>query len=191
MLEQLKQFVEPLKRRILLMVGRAVLTAVKDDGGIQLIDAELMQGEFRTDIERFQDYGFTGVPPVDSEGVIVFLGGDRAHGLVLRMDSRANRLKGLKSGETAHYSQFGGYAKFTEDHEYHVRSNKWKMQGENYELMQTLIDIATQLKELADKLSTDTTNTMLGPMQLNGFATYASIKAQVDTLIGQLEEITV
>jgi len=188
--DQLVRFVEPLKRRILMMLARAVVRTIYDDSGIQLAKVEVFSDEKRDKLERFQDYGLTCNPPVDSEAIVAFIGGNRNHGVVLRIDNREFRLKNLAIGEVALYTDEGDYIHFKRNRELHVRTNKWKLQGESDELMDILTDITKQLKTLADTLSNDTTNTIFGPMKLNSFATYTTIKSNVQALITKLEGLT-
>ena len=44
-------------------------------------------------------------------------------------------------------------------------------------------ELITQVQLLAKTLSTDTTNTIFGPMQLNAFETYTQIAEDVETLV--------
>lgn len=183
--EQMNDFIAPLKRRILLMTAKAVVNLIDDAGGIQMVQVGALADETR-DVERFQDYGLTSHPPKKSEAVVLFLGGDRAHGVALRVDSSAFRKKDLEEGEVALYTDEGDYAHFRRDREFLIRSNKFNVQGETDALMDLLIDVATEAKNGFDKLSTDTTNTILGPMQLNGFAYYTARKVALETLISKL-----
>ena len=98
----------PLRRRVRLMVSRAVLAApVNDAGGIQVVQVKLLEGEVRDGVERMQNYGFTGVPLAGAEGVMVCVGGDRDHGIVIAMDDRRYRIKGMQPGEVALYDDLG------------------------------------------------------------------------------------
>lgn len=60
--------------------------------------------------------------------------------------------------------------------------------GQN-ELISLLDQITQQLQQLATTLSTDTVNTMLGPMKLNAFATYQTIGQTVQKLDQLLETL--
>lgn len=99
--------IRALQNRIMMLIGRCVLEAVNDGGGIQTIKASLLAGENRDGMEHFQNYGFTSVPFAGAEGVVVFPGGNREHGLVIAIDDRRFRLKGLKNGEVAMYTDQG------------------------------------------------------------------------------------
>ena len=62
-------------------------------------------------------------------------------------------------------------------------AGKFKIQkvgGE--ELFDLVIQLTEQVRLMAEKLSTDTTNTMLGPMKLNFFADYAAVMTAVNTI---------
>lgn len=100
----IKQFTEPLKRRIMLALARGVVTAINDTTKLQALQVSLLAGEIRDDLERFQEYGFTSVPFPQAEAAVVFLGGNRDHGLVIAVDDRRYRLQGLANGEVAIYT---------------------------------------------------------------------------------------
>lgn len=110
----------PLRRRVRLMVARSVVSLVTDGGGIQLVQVKLLAGEVRDGVERFQNYGFTSVPHPGAEGVMVCVGGDRDHGLVIAMDDRRYRLKGLAEGEVAIYDDQGQACHLKRDKTIHL-----------------------------------------------------------------------
>ncbi len=99
----MKGLLDDMRNRIRLMVGRAVISMVSDAGGIQKLQGQLLAGETQDDMERVQHYGFTSVPLGGAEAVVVFPGGLRDHGLVIAVDDRRYRLKGLQGGEVALY----------------------------------------------------------------------------------------
>ncbi len=150
---------------------------------------EVLADEVREDVQRFQDYGFTSNPPVDSEAILAFVGGNRAHGLVLRAEHRESRKKNLQPGEVAVYTQFGDYMHLDKDGNLRIKAKNIRVEGESDELFSLIEDFLTEEINLADKLSTDTTNTLLGPMQLNGFAYYAARKAALQTIKDKLTAI--
>lgn len=93
------------------MVSRVVLSAVDDSMKMQILKVNGLamddSQEIREGIERFQNYGFTGVPFKDAEGVVLYVGGRRDHGLAIAVDDRRYRLKGLQNGEVAVYTDEG------------------------------------------------------------------------------------
>lgn len=98
------KLVGPLRRRVRLMISRAVLAAVNDAGGIQLVQVKLLDGEVRDGVERLQNYGFTSVPKAGAEGLMACVSGDRDHGIIVSMDDRRYRPKSLQPGECAMYT---------------------------------------------------------------------------------------
>lgn len=94
----------PLRRRIGLMVGRAVLRMIDDANGLQILQVDGLDGETLANVERFQQYGFTSHPHPLAEAAMISLGGIRAHSIVIGVDDRRYRLRGLERGEVALYS---------------------------------------------------------------------------------------
>lgn len=104
MIETIQKLTEDMRGKVRLMVGRAILAAIGDAGPIQTAQAKLLADETHDDMERVQEYGFTSVPLPGAEGVVVFVGGNRDHGLIIATDDRRYRLKGLQGGEVALYT---------------------------------------------------------------------------------------
>jgi len=107
MSQVMNKLMQPLQRRVRLMISRALLTLVNDGAGIQVVQVKLLAGEVRDSVERMQSYGFTSVPHAGAEGVMACVSGDRDHGIVIVMDDRRYRLKNLAAGEAALYDDLG------------------------------------------------------------------------------------
>ena len=108
MMATINKLLDPLRRRMRLMIGRAVLAAAADDSkGVQLVQVKLLDGEVADGVERMQSYGYTSVPLAGAEGVMACVSGDRNHGIVVVMDDRRYRLKNLQPGEVALYTDEG------------------------------------------------------------------------------------
>lgn len=106
-LEQLEKFLLPLKRRIQLLVGRGTILQTNDSRKIQTVQASLLKGEIRDALERFQEYGFTSRPKSGAEAIVLFLNGERDHGVVIGVEDRRYRVKSLAEGEVAIYTDEG------------------------------------------------------------------------------------
>jgi phage baseplate assembly protein V len=102
----LSRWINPLKNRIMLMIGRCVLTAVDDSTGYQVAQILAGDGEVLGKLLRLQNFGFTSYPKPGAAGVVAFVGGNRGNGLVLAMDDARYREK-LQEGEAAVYNAFG------------------------------------------------------------------------------------
>lgn len=106
MIRAINKVTAPLARRVNLMVARGVLALVNDAAKMQGVQVQLLSGEVRQ-MERFQNYGFTSMPHAGAEVAAVFVGGNRDHGLVLAVDDRRYRVKGLAAGEVGIYDDLG------------------------------------------------------------------------------------
>ncbi len=105
--DQFNKLIRPLRNRVLNSIARAIVESVDDTKKIQIMKLQLFADEVRTDVERIQNYGFTSVPFSDAEAAVVFPLGNREHGLIIAVDDRKFRLKGLKNGEVALYTDEG------------------------------------------------------------------------------------
>lgn len=99
----IKRLLDPIKKKIFLLIGRALLTAINNSYGTQLIQVKGLNGETITDIERFQEYGFESYPEAGAESVIGFINGNRDLGITLCVHDRRYRPTDLSEGEVAMY----------------------------------------------------------------------------------------
>lgn len=102
----------PLSRKLALMVGRSIVRLVDDATKIQALQVDLLQGETRDQVERFQEYGFTSNPLPGAEAVAVCVAGSRDHVVVVAVDDRRFRLRSLAQGEVALYTDQGDLLHF-------------------------------------------------------------------------------
>jgi len=94
-----------LARRVRLMLGRAVVTVVKDALKLQGLQLTALSGETLDDVERFEDYGLTSKPLTGAEAVIASLGGSRDHAIAVAVTDRRYRPRGvLADGDVALYT---------------------------------------------------------------------------------------
>lgn len=114
-LRAITKMLAPLQTRIANLVSRAVVTLVNDKAKVQLLQLGVLADETRDDVERFQEYGFTSVPLLGAEAVVLFVGGRRDHGLVVAADDRRYRLQGLQPGEVAVYNHAGAKVLLKQD----------------------------------------------------------------------------
>lgn len=123
MLEAIEKMTAGIKQRGLLMVGRCIMRAISDTKAVQLVQIQVLADETQDDVERIQQYGFTSVPLPGAEGVAVFVGGNRDHGLVIACEDRRYRIKGLEGGEVALYDDQGQFVHFKRDGLLHMKAN--------------------------------------------------------------------
>lgn len=99
------KLLHPLARRMRLMVARAVVAVVNDGLPIQGLQITALSDE-PLNAQRVQEYGFTSHPPGGAEAVVLQVGGNRSHMVVIATDDRRYRLK-LEPGEVALYDSQG------------------------------------------------------------------------------------
>lgn len=89
------------------MIARGTVALASAGSMLQTLQMRLTAGEIKDDLEHFEPYGFTSHPQPGAEGVALFLGGDRSHGVVVCVADRRFRLKELRPGEVALYTDEG------------------------------------------------------------------------------------
>jgi phage gp45-like len=91
-------------------VKRVTVERTDDDRLMQEVEINLFHDEKMKEIEHFQPYGVSsrvkgptteGGKKRKAEGVVIFTGGNRSHGIVVVVGDRRYRLKGLQEGEVA------------------------------------------------------------------------------------------
>lgn len=97
------------------MVSRCVVSLVSDSFKMQALQVTMMEGQTSDDVEHFQHYGFTSVPLPGAEGVALAVGGSTGHTIVINVDDRRYRLKGMRDGEVALYDDQGQKVHMTRD----------------------------------------------------------------------------
>jgi len=135
----------PLRNRVYTMITRAVLETVNDSEKMQLVKVSLLAGETRSDVERFQNFGFTSFPPDGAECVAVAVGGNRDHLIIVVADDRATRLKDLAKGESAQYNSRGDKWHLKKDGTLEGEILKLKISNGTAEYTDLLVQLVTAL----------------------------------------------
>lgn len=100
---------KPIKDRLYLIAGKAIIKAVNDGGALQELRISALAGEAMDRVTRMQEFGFASNPPEGSEAIVVALGANRENLVVIATENRAVRFKNLASGEMAIYTDDGTY----------------------------------------------------------------------------------
>lgn len=108
--------VSRLWRRMQLVIGRGRVTTSNDTKTAQLLQIRLGALETRDGTPRLAEFGFTSRPPVGSDVIVLFLGGDRSNAVAIATGHQASRPTGLQEGETMVYDLWGKSIYFTETH---------------------------------------------------------------------------
>jgi phage baseplate assembly protein V len=107
MVNTVKKLLAPLGRRLRLIVGRGVVNLVDDSQPVQRLQITVMSEDTYAGIERFQDYGHTSVPLPGAQHIVLSIGGDPGHRVVIAVEDDRYRPRDLKPGESALYSHTG------------------------------------------------------------------------------------
>jgi phage baseplate assembly protein V len=108
-LEEVRRFIAPLARRVMLTVSRGTLGGVDDAGGLQRSQVTMLAGEVRDNVERVQPFGFSSVPLPGADCLVICVGGNRDHPVIVNVDDRRHRPAGLEAGEVCIYSPQAGH----------------------------------------------------------------------------------
>lgn len=125
----LRRIMLPLEVRLRNSITRAVLAKVDDERKMQEVQLRGLKGEIMTAVERMQEYGFSSVPPEGGEALAVFVGGDRAHGIVVATDDRRHRPTGDGAGDVRLYCRQLGLFLHLDD-----SSSKMALSGDTVEV---------------------------------------------------------
>ncbi len=98
--------IEQLERAVLTLVQRVEVQQVDDNTPIQTVQVSALGQEILAKLERIQPLGLASLPSVNSapDGVVVFVGGDRSHGILLSMEEQGKRPALAAAGDVALYS---------------------------------------------------------------------------------------
>lgn len=165
--------IRPLRNRVLLMIGRGILTAVNADKDIQLASVNLLADETKDKTEIFQQFGFTSYPPPQTECIMLSVGGNRDHGIIIATEKRDLRLKGLSEGDSALYNKKGKFLWLNED-DLKGLVSKIEINNDSHELISVLVEYFETSRDALN-------NTAIGPMPKTA-ASKAALTAVIDKL---------
>ena len=180
----MKKIVEPLARRVSLLVSRCSLNLINDSTQTQTAQAEFFHEEVHDDTEVWQQFGFTSVPPKGSEGIALFLNGERQNPFIIRTEHKESRIKNLEEGESAIYSSCGDYIHFKLENRAEMKTKKFEIKTSFISVKNESCDLMEILSTLCDLLAKDKINTLLGPQPLLYTAQYAILKQKIDSFKG-------
>lgn len=102
-IRDVQKLLAPLQRRLRLIADRAIVTMVNDALQRQNLQLKVLADEGADDVERFQNYGHTSVPPAGSEAIVLGLGGARAGLVAIAVEHKGVRPKDLEAGDNCLY----------------------------------------------------------------------------------------
>ena len=102
-MRDVQKLIAPMMRRLRLIADRAVVTMVTDSLQRQGLQLKVLADETADDVERFQNYGHTSVPPAGSEAIVLGIGGARAGLVAIAVEDKGVRPKDLEAGDNCLY----------------------------------------------------------------------------------------
>lgn len=86
---------------------RATTVLVNSGANLQRLQLRLFGNEGADGIEFMEHYGLTSNPPAGLDAAVLFVGGSRDNGVCVAVGDRKFRIRGLKTGEVAIYTDEG------------------------------------------------------------------------------------
>lgn len=174
-LKAFNRLIAPLKRKVQSIAVRGLIQLTKDSGDVQTGQLTLLADEIEDKVEFFFNYGHTSRPPKNSECVLIHIGGNKEHPIVVASNHRASRLKNLEEGDSALYNMNGKYLWLKKDDLFGLVS-KIKIENEQHELISVL-------SEFMDEVEKGLTLTAIGPQPWDAITKQKlqAVKAKLDT----------
>jgi phage baseplate assembly protein V len=171
----LEKMLQPLQRKLRLMVTRGVVQLVDPSTLLQQLQLKAVGEEVLDNIEHWEPYGYTSRPHPGAEALLLSVGGDRDHTVAVNVADRNFRLKGLQSGEVALYTDEGDVIHFRRgNHIYVDAMTKITAKAPN-------VDVIASVKVLLSAPLVDIT----GDLQVGGNADITG-----DTTVGGAATVT-
>jgi len=114
LIRSISAFTAPIARRIKMLVQRSVLTRVKYDSKVRLLQVKLPGGQELADIEHLEPFGFTSHAPAGAECLVLAFGGNGSHSVGLQVGDRRYRMV-IEEGDVAIYNQNADYLHLKND----------------------------------------------------------------------------
>ncbi|HAS6672783.1 phage baseplate assembly protein [Vibrio parahaemolyticus] len=119
----LEKMLSPIKRRIIGMLSRSIVTGIVEDLQRQNLQVSINAGESCDSIERFQNYGLSSYPTAGSEAILAALGGNLGNLVAIAVEDKKVRPKG-ELGDVFLYHLEGHKIRLTKDGKIIITSNE-------------------------------------------------------------------
>ncbi|WP_127231034.1 phage baseplate assembly protein V [Neisseria meningitidis] len=142
---------------------RGKITLVVSPEPIQRVQLSGLADETLQDLEHLQEYGFASHPPDGSEAVVIPLGGNTSHGVIVCSQHGSYRIKNLKPGETAIFNHEGAKIVIKQGKIIEADCDVYRVNCKQYE-----VNAATDAKFNAPLVETSAVLTAQGQINGNG-----------------------
>jgi phage baseplate assembly protein V len=150
------------------MIARGVVAMVNAGSKMQGLQLRLTAGEIKGGVEHFEPYGYTSHPLPGAEALVVFVGGDRSHGVAIVVGDRKFRLQGLKPGEVALYSDEGDTLIFKRGREVELATRSFVVNATEQILLNAPVVRASEALSVGGKLEAEAGASVAGLLENNG-----------------------
>ncbi|MBT9431351.1 phage baseplate assembly protein [Candidatus Sodalis endolongispinus] len=161
---------------------RAVLRRVTPTGGVQTAQVSGLAGESTPDVELFQHYGLTSVPPAGTMAVVLPVGGCTRHSIVIATEHSTYRMQGLANGEVALYSDEGAKIVIRREKIIEVECDEYRVKCKRYQ-----VEAEERAGFEKPMLSTSQALTAEGPISGHGGMTIEGGDGAVARFAGDIE----
>jgi phage baseplate assembly protein V len=117
--QDMQKISEMITNRIRNMFARGEVKSVTQ-GNTATAKVEFLEGEVFDGIEMPHQFGHQSSPPIGSEVLAIFLGGNRDHGSIIATFNKAHSKTDLAEGEAALFSQSGSTVLIKADGSIHL-----------------------------------------------------------------------
>lgn len=131
---------QKLKNRIFLLVGRAVLHAVAQGGGRQMIQFTALKGEIKDGVERMQQYGFNSEPLAGASVLFASISGNRDHPIAFAVDDPRFRPTDWEPGDSGLFNDAGTIIRIKGDEILIKAATKIRIETPRLEVTGDIID---------------------------------------------------
>jgi len=176
-LSAMNRILAPIKREMRTMIVRGLVKIITEEAKIQTFQVESFQDDVRDDVEHFHTYGFKSHAPVNSEVIMLNVGGSNEHSVVVGVENREvlKEVPTLNEGDSIIYNK-GGASLHLNDKNIETKLDKIKIENESNELISVLL-------EWLDQAIVNQNITGIGPQPLfpADVAKMQAIKAKLET----------
>lgn len=180
----IEKLLAPIRRRLSLIVARGIVTLVNDGTKRQNIQVIGFADEALDNMERFQNYGLTSVPPKSSEVIAVATSGMRSGLVAVSVEDKECRPKNLEELSVMLYHLEGHGITLTKDGKIRISSTDVILEASN---SFTIISPETLIQgplHVTGGISTDLGMFADGGITSNGVITGADLSAGGFTYLG-------
>lgn len=96
-----------LYRRVMMMLAPVKITATDDTGPVHRVQVRAMAPEQIDNVAVLQLYGLASHAMTGSDAMALFVSGDRSNAVIVATNNQGARMRNLKSGEVALYTDEG------------------------------------------------------------------------------------